>query len=92
VNTLVHEKRKVGVGAPTLPRDRICMCAVSSLPCDHRTPTGARCQALFCPDEVRRAALERLREGDRDAYLWAMDWNELCQSAHDGGAGRPDYA
>lgn len=86
MNALVHDVRRAGVSAPALPRDCVCMCALRPLPWSNRTPTGARCQAPYDLNELRRAAYDRLAEGDRDAYLWAMDWIDLCQSAHGGRA------
>jgi len=86
MNALVHERRRVGALTPTLPRDFLCMDDVSSLPCVHGITEPRTLSRLYDLKEIRRAALERLREGDRDAYRWAMDWIELCQSARGGKA------
>jgi len=91
MNALLPRKRKAGVRAPTLPRDCVPPCGVSSLSCVHSTPINARCQAPFCPDELLRAAHERLAEGDTDAYQWAIDWLELCQSARGAETTRGRY-
>ena len=64
-----------------VPRESRYVCTARQHSCAYLSPTGARCHAPFCPAELRRAAHERLAEGDTGAYLWGTGWNELWQSA-----------